>query len=260
MIHPTAILHANAKIDASVEIGPYCVIDECVTVGPDCVLASHVHLTGHTTIGAKNRFHAGAIIGDAPQDLKYADEPTRVRIGDGNTFREHVTVHRSNSVDEDTTIGSDNFLMANSHVGHNSHLGNRIILANGALIGGHVEIHDRVFISGNCLVHQFVRIGTLSLMQGSAGISQDLPPFCISWGVNGLCGLNVIGLRRSDVSADERRELKNLYHLLFRSGESLKSAIEIGAQRFKSESCVEMMKFIGEAKRGVCRHKARIRD
>jgi UDP-N-acetylglucosamine acyltransferase len=260
MIHPTAIVHPGAQVDPSTCIGPFSIIDEHVSVGPDCVLAPQVHLTGHTTIGARNRFHTGAVIGDAPQDLKYRDEPTKVVIGEGNTFREHVTVHRSNSLEEDTTIGADNFLMAHSHVGHNSHLGNRIILANGALIAGHAEIHDRVFVSGSCLVHQFVRLGTLSLMQGGSAISQDLPPFCIAWGENGVCGLNVIGLRRSDVTPADRAELKNLYHLLFRSGENLKSALEIAAKRFQSDSAREMIRFAEDSKRGICRHKSRIRE
>ena len=125
-------------------------------------------------------FHAGSVIGDAPQDLKYQDEPTRLRIGDRNVFREHVTVHRSNSLDTETVIGSDNFLMVNAHVGHNCMLGNHVIMANGVLLAGHVEVGDRAFISGNCLVHQFCRIGTLALMQGGAAISQDLPPFTVA--------------------------------------------------------------------------------
>ena len=127
MIHPTAIIHPGAQLHESVRVGPYSVIDEHVTVGAGCELGPHVHLTGHTTIGAENRFHTGCVIGDAPQDLKYGGEPTRLIIGDRNLFREHVTVHRSNTPDEDTRIGSENFFMANSHVGHNSIIGNKAI-------------------------------------------------------------------------------------------------------------------------------------
>ncbi|HVY72419.1 MAG TPA: acyl-[acyl-carrier-protein]--UDP-N-acetylglucosamine O-acyltransferase, partial [Verrucomicrobiae bacterium] len=166
MIHPTAVIHSRAQVDAGVTVGPFAVIDEHVVVGANCQIGPHVHLTGHTTIGARNRFHAGCVIGDAPQDLKYHDEPTRLVIGDDNLFREHVTVHRSNKLAEDTVIGARNFFMAHSHVGHNSALANNIILANGALIAGHVTVEDRAFISGNCLVHQFTRIGMLALMQG----------------------------------------------------------------------------------------------
>ena len=124
MIHPTAIIHPGAQLHESVRVGPYSVIDEHVTVGAGCELAPHVHLTGHTTIGAENRFHTGCVIGDAPQDLKYGGEPTWLIIGDRNLFREHVTVHRSNTPSEDTRIGTENFFMANSHVGHNSIIGN----------------------------------------------------------------------------------------------------------------------------------------
>ena len=172
MIHKTAVIHPKAKLDATVQVGPYAVIDENVELGANCVVGPHVYLTGVTKIGSHNKFHAGCVIGDAPQDLKYKNEPTRLRIGDDNVFREHVTVHRSTSVDGETIIGSHNFLMANCHVGHNSQLGDHIIIANGALLGGHVTVQDRAFISGNCLVHQFTRIGTLTMMQGGSGVGQ----------------------------------------------------------------------------------------
>ncbi|MBI3416940.1 MAG: acyl-ACP--UDP-N-acetylglucosamine O-acyltransferase [Verrucomicrobia bacterium] len=253
MIHPTAIIHPQAQLASDVRVGPYAVIDAHVTVGAGCVLGPHVHLTGHTTIGARNQFHAGCVIGDAPQDLKYHGEPTRLRIGDGNIFREHVTVHRSNSLAEDTVIGSENFLMAHSHVGHNCALGNRIILANGALVGGHVSIADRVFLSGNCLVHQFVRIGTLALMQGGAAISQDLPPYTIARGDNTICGLNTVGLRRAGFSAEQRMELKRLYHALFRSRRKLSEALAVARNDFTSECAETMITFVAASKRGVCR-------
>jgi UDP-N-acetylglucosamine acyltransferase len=255
MIHPTAIVHPQAEVAEDVEIGPYAIVDGHVRLGAGCVLGPQVHLTGHTTIGANNRFHNGCVIGDAPQDLKYAGAPTRLRIGDGNVFREHATVHRSNREDEDTVIGSGCFLMAHSHVGHNCHLHDHIILANGALLGGHVEVFDRVFISGNCLVHQFVRIGTLALMQGGSAISQDLPPFCIATGDNGICGLNVIGLRRAGIAAEERAELKRLYHQLFRSGENLTATL--AAAEATGAAARTLLAFLGNARRGVCRHQSR---
>ena len=180
VIHPTAIIHPKAKLDSTVRVGPYAVIDEGVELGADCVVGPHVYLTGLTTIGAGNQFHAGCVIGDAPQDLKYKDEPTRLRIGDHNVFREHFTVHRSTKPDAETIIGSHNFLMANAHVAHNCVIGDHVILANGALLGGHAEVQDRAFISGNCCVHQFCRVGTLALMQGNSAISKDLPPFTVA--------------------------------------------------------------------------------
>ena len=221
-------------------------------MGAHCVVGPHVHLTGHTIIGTHNQFHTGCVIGDAPQDLKYKDEPTRVRIGERNVFREHVTVNRSNKLEEDTVIGSNNFLMANSHVGHKSLLGDFVILANGALLGGHVTVQDRAFISGNGLVHQFVRVGKLALMQGGAAISKDLPPFCIARGDNGICGLNVVGLRRNGFSSEQRLELKKLYHRLFRSGAKLSSAVAAARQEFTSEAAQLLLDFASTTKRGLC--------
>jgi UDP-N-acetylglucosamine acyltransferase len=197
-------------------VGPYAVIDEGVEVGAGCIIGPQVYLTGVTIIGAHNRFYAGCVIGEGPQDLKYNGEATRLRIGDGNVFREHVTVHRSNNAAEETVIGTQNYLMANSHVAHNCHLGDGIILANGALLGGHVTVDDRAFISGNCVVHQFVHVGTLALMQGGSAISKDLPPYTVARGDNGICGLNTVGLRRAEVPAADRLELKQLYRALFR--------------------------------------------
>jgi UDP-N-acetylglucosamine acyltransferase len=252
MIHPTASIHPGAQVDASAVVGPYAVIDEHVVLGPDCRVGPHVVLTGHTTIGAGNVFHAGAVIGDAPQDLKYQGEPTRLRIGDRNVFREHVTVHRSNKLAEDTVIGSDNLLMAHCHVGHNSHLGNHIILVNGALLAGHVTVADRVFISGTCMIHQFVRIGTLALMQGGSGTSKDLPPYTVARGNNRICGLNTVGLRRAGLGSEQRVELRRLYHALFRSGQRWKVALEAARRDFTSAEAVVMLDFIAASKRGVC--------
>lgn len=252
MIHPTAIIHPNAKLDSTVSVGPYAVIDEGVKAGPNCIIGPHVYLTGQTTIGANNHFHAGCVIGDAPQDLKYANEPTRLRIGEDNVFREHVTVHRSTTIEGETIIGSHNFLMANCHVAHNCRLGDYVIMANGALLGGHVEVGDRAFISGNCLVHQFIRVGTLALMRGGSGISKDLPPFTIARGDNGICGLNVVGLRRAGFDAEQRMELKRLYRALFRSGKNLREALAAAREQFRGDAVKTMLDFVQSAQRGVC--------
>jgi UDP-N-acetylglucosamine acyltransferase len=252
MIHPTAIVHAKAQLDSTVDVGPYCVIDEHVVIGPECQLGPHVYLTGHTLIGQGNRFHAGCVIGDAPQDLKYRGECTRLRIGDGNVFREHVTVHRSNNLHDETVIGSNNFLMAHSHVGHNACVADSVIVANGALLAGHVTVETRAFISGNCLVHQFVRVGTLALMQGGAAISKDLPPFTVARGDNGLCGLNTVGLRRAGIPSNERLELRKLYHGLFRCGLRLRTAVEQCRRQFTGQRAAVLLDFVASAKRGVC--------
>jgi UDP-N-acetylglucosamine acyltransferase len=233
-------------------VGPYTVIDEGVEVGPECVIGPHVYLTGLTAIGAQNRFYAGCVIGEAPQDLKYTGEPTRLRIGDHNVFREHVTVHRSNKSAEETVIGSRNFLMAHSHVAHNCRLGDEVILANGVLLAGHVTLHDGAFLSGNCLVHQFVRVGTLALMQGGSAISVDLPPYTVACGGNTLCGLNTVGLRRAGLAPAARLELKQLYHALFRGGRNLRAAAAAARKQFSSAPARTMLDFIAASTRGVC--------
>jgi len=253
MIHPTAIIHPQAKLDPSVCVGPYAVIDADVELGAGCVLGPHVYLTGVTKIGAGNKFHAGCVIGDAPQDLKYRDEPTRVTIGDNNVFREHVNVHRATKPDGVTAIGSNNFLMANAHIAHNCVIGNHTIISNGVLIAGHAEIHDRAFLSGNSLVHQFCRVGTLAIMQGGSGISKDLPPFTVARGGNGIFGLNVIGLRRAGFSPADRLELKKLYRVLFRSGKIFSAALTEARATFFSPGAKTMLEFLTTAKRGVCR-------
>jgi UDP-N-acetylglucosamine acyltransferase len=255
MIHPTAIISPKAQLDSTVEVQPFAVIDAHVSLGPGCRVGPHVYLTGHTTIGAHNQFHSGCVIGDAPQDLKYKGDPARVVIGDHNVFREGVTVHGSAKPEEATVIGANNFLMVNSHVGHNACLGSHIIMANGAMLGGHTQVADRVFISGNCVVHQFVRLGTLALMQGSSALSQDLPPFTIARGANGISGLNTIGLRRAQFSAEERLQLKRLYHKLFLSGQNLSGAVAAARLEFTSASAVTMLDFIAASRRGVCRHR-----
>ena len=256
MIHATAVVHPRAQVDASVDVGPYAVIDAGVNIGPHCIVGPHVYLTGLTTIGAHNEFHAGCVLGDAPQDLKYKNAPTRLRIGAHNVFREHVTAHRSNSGAEDTVIGSHNFFMAHCHVAHNCQLSDHIIVANGALLAGHVAVQERAFISGNCVVHQFCRLGMLSFMQGGSAISKDLPPFTVARrGENALGGLNSVGLRRAGYSGQERAELKRLYHALFTSGLNLRAALAEARARFTGAAAQRLLEFVTESKRGVCTAK-----
>jgi len=258
MIHPTAIIHPGAKLHPSVQVGPYAIVDEAVEIGADCILGPQVHITGVTCIGVGNRFHTGCVIGDAPQDLKYKAEPTRLVIGDRNVFREHFTVHRSSKTTGQTVIGSDSFLMLHSHVAHDCVVGNHVILASGALLAGHVTVQDRVFISGNCLLHQFVTVGTLAIMQGGAGISKDLPPFCVAAGMNAICGLNVIGLRRAGVPAADRHELKRAYRTLFRSGLNRAHAVTRAREGCAGVAARELIEFVASSKRGVCADGSRL--
>jgi len=252
VIHPTAIIHARAKLDPTIRVGPYAIIDEGVEIGPHCEVGPYVYITGQTSIGEHNRFFVGCVIGEAPQDLKYKGESTRLQVGDNNVFREHVTVHRSTRPGEATVIGSHNFLMQHSHVAHNAVLGDHVILAGGALLAGHVSVEDRVFISGNCLVHQFVRVGTLALMQGGAAISKDLPPYTVARGGNTICGVNSVGLRRAGLTAADRLELKQVYRTLFRDGKNLKTALQAARAQFSSPAARVLLDFVASSRRGVC--------
>jgi UDP-N-acetylglucosamine acyltransferase len=261
MIHATAVVHPRAQLDSTVTVGPYAVIDEGVELGPGCVVGPHVYLTGLTSVGAHNVFHAGCVIGDTPQDLKYQGAPSRLRIADHNVFREHVTAHRANSVAEDSIIGSHNFLMAHCHIAHNCQLGDHIVIANGALLGGHVMVQDRVFISGNCVVHQFCRVGTLAMMQGGSAISKDLPPFTVArHGLNTLCGLNSVGLRRAGLTTQERMELKRLYHTLFFRSQNLRETLAEARATFASPRTKALLDFVAQSKRGVCTPKGQPDD
>jgi UDP-N-acetylglucosamine acyltransferase len=257
-VHPTAVIDPSARIGRGTRVGPHAVIGEGVVLGEDCEVGPGVHMVKWVEAGARNRFHSGAVIGDAPQDLRHDGSASSVRIGDGNIFREHVTVHRGARAGGVTVLGDGNFLMAGSHVAHDCVLGSHAILANGALLAGHVQVGDRAFISGNCLVHQFCRVGRLALMQGGSAISKDLPPFCIARGDNGVCGLNVVGMRRAGIEPATRLVLRKAYLLLFRSGLGLAEAADTLASGFADEPAVlEWVAFIRSGKRGLCRDTRR---
>jgi UDP-N-acetylglucosamine acyltransferase len=257
MIHPTAVIHPHAHIGEGTRIGPYAVIDAEVRLGPECEIGPHVYITGNTVMGRANRIHAGAVIGDLPQDLRFKGELTAVVMGDENLIREHVTIHRSNNLAEPTRLGNNNLLMADCHVGHNAVVGNHVIIANGTLVGGHSRIQDRAFLSGTCLIHQGTRVGTLCLMQGGSGVSKDLPPYTIASGNNSVCGLNTIGLRRAGFTSAERLELRRLYQMVFRSGRGFRDLLPELERDFTSEKSRVFIEFLKECKKGFCLERRR---
>ena len=255
MIHPTAIVHSNAKLGAGVRVGPHAVIDADVELGADCVIGPNAYLTGRTVIGARNKFHAGCVIGGVPQDLKYKGDPTRLRIGDDNTFREHVTVNCSTTMEGMTVLGSHILIMAGGHVGHDCTVGDHVIMANCSALGGHVTVQERAVLSACVVVHQFLRVGSLSMTQGGSALSQDLPPYVMArHGINLMCGLNIVGLRRAGFTTEERLELKKAYHLLFRSGTNLRQAVAEAREKFTGARTKLLLDFVAATKRGVCRH------
>jgi UDP-N-acetylglucosamine acyltransferase len=231
LIHPTAVIDPNADLHPTVQVGAYAVIGAKVKIGPETTIGPHAVLDGWTEIGARNRIFAGAAIGLEPQDLKYDGSESLVRIGDDNCIREYVTINRPTYAGEVTSLGNGNLLMAYSHVGHNCVLEDQIIIANSVALSGHVHIESRARISGVLGVHQFVHIGRHSMIGGMARINLDVPPYMLVEGNPArVRSLNLVGLKRSGIAnTDEGRTfqaLKTAYRLLYRSGLTLKEALE----------------------------------
>jgi UDP-N-acetylglucosamine acyltransferase len=255
-VHPTAIVSADAHVADGVTIGPYAVIDGPVTIGPDCVIGPHVHLVGPLVIGRANQVGTSTVIGTDPQHLGYQGQPTRTEIGDNNVFREHVTVHRGSHAPGYgvTRIGNNNYLMAAAHVGHDCTVGNHCILANAVLLGGHCELQDRVFMSGSSAMHQFARMGRLSLLTGLEGVSKDVIPFVTVKNRYTVLGVNAIGMKRAGFSPADIRVAREAFRILYRSGLMLRVAIDrLAAEMGDHPVAAEILKFIRESRRGIIR-------
>lgn len=260
-IHPTAIISAESEIADDVVIGPYVVIENKVRIGQGCVIRPYVHLIGPMVLGCRNTVFSGAVLGERPQHTKYNDEPTSTEIGDDNIFREQVTVHRGTSQSWTTRIGNGNFFMANSHVAHDCIVGNNCILANGALVGGHSILHNNAYLSGNAAVHQFVRMGRLSLLSGTSASTKDVPPFVMIQGINVICGVNVVGMRRAGLTHEQIDGVRRAYNLLYRGDNLISIALEkITREVGHVAPVAEMVQFIRDSKRGICLGQDHVRS
>ncbi len=254
--HPTAIIHEGAQIADNVEIGPFCIIGAAAKLSDGVKLQSSVIIEGDTEIGPDTVIYPFASIGLPPQDLKYKNEPTGVRIGAGNIIREYATVHRG-SVGGDgyTRIGDNNFIMAYAHIAHDCKVGGNVVMANAATLGGHVEVHDRAIIGGVTAIHQFVRIGTFAMVGGFSGVGLDVPPFTTASGPRAkLFGLNLVGLKRSGYSKEAINGLNQAYKILFRSKSTFKEALKKVQEELPcTEELSIFLEFIKESKRGIMR-------
>jgi UDP-N-acetylglucosamine acyltransferase len=259
-IHPTALVDPAASLDPQVTVGPFAVIERDVQIGTGSVIGPRASVLRYSRIGCNCRIHAGAVIGDVPQDLAFKEQVSHVRIGDGCVIREYVTIHRGTKPDTVTELGNECFLMACSHVGHNCKLGNQVILANGVLLAGYVEVGERAFISGNAVVHQFVRIGRLAMLGGLAAISKDVPPFCTARSItpNAIMCLNIVGLRRAGFTPEGRLAVKRAFKVLYQSGLNVRQAVAQLRQEFPADSpASDIAEFVAGSKRGICRLYAR---
>ena len=251
-IHKTAIIDPAAEIDSSVEIGPYVVIEGPVKIGARTRVMAHAFITSNTAIGSDNVIHPFAVIGDAPQDLSYREEKTYLKIGNGNTIREGVSIHRGSEEGKTTVIGDNNFIMGYSHIAHDCVIGNKVIIANGALLAGHVHIDDQVFISASVLIHQFVDIGRLAMLSGFARVSKGVPPFMTVVGRNTVVGLNVVGLKRAGFTPEERSNIKRAYKLIYRSGLNVGQAVEEIEREDLGPGAAAIVALIQRSTRGIC--------
>jgi UDP-N-acetylglucosamine acyltransferase len=209
LIHPTAVIAADAKLGTGVSVGPYAIIENHVEIGDGCQIAAHAVIHQWVRMGRNNAVHPGAVLGGLPQDLGFKPETeTWVEIGDGNVFREGVTISRATHPSGATRIGSNCYLMNNAHIGHDGQLGDNNILASNVALGGHVKVGNRVFFGGGAVVHQFCRIGSYAILQGLAGINKDVVPFMLVAGRPGKhYRLNLIGLRRAGIDGENLKAL-----------------------------------------------------
>ena len=260
LVHPTALIDPRAELDSSVQVGPYAVIGAHVRIGGGTQVGAHCVIEGHTTIGADNRIFQFASIGAAPQDKKYAGEPTRLLIGAGNTIREFVTINTGTVQDAGVTrLGDDNWIMAYVHIAHDCQIGSHVILANAATLGGHVHLGDWVFVGGLTGIHQFVRVGPHAMTGFQTRLSQDLPPFVTAAGSPAEAqSINAEGLKRRGFSPERIALVKQMYRLLYRKGLTLESARQqIEALRGEvpeADADIALMQgFLSTATRGIVR-------
>ena len=250
MIHPTALIDKEVIADRDIEVGAYAVLGKGVHLGKGVKISPFVHLEGDIFIDDNTFVGTGAVIGGAAQILGLKENTGRVRIGKNNIIREYVTINASSTPEKTTYIGNNNFLMAFSHIAHDCQLGNSIVVCNGALIAGHVQIQDNAFISGNVVLHQFVRIGRLAMIGGLSRVNQDVP-FMMLVGDSRIWGLNLVGLKRKGFSIKEISAVKEAFNILYRKSLSPKNALQ-ELEQIGSQEAKEIKDFILYSKRGIC--------
>ena len=255
MQHPTAIVDPAAELDRDVEIGPYAIVGAGVRLGAGTRIGAHAVVEGPTELGPDNVVFPHAVLGTAPQDRRWAGEPTRLVVGRGNTFREHVTVHRGTAQGRGvTTIGDGGLFMASTHVAHDCVVGDEVVLANGALLAGHVEVAAHAVFGGLCAIGQKLRVGESAMVAAGAMVERDVPPFHIVSGDRAhLRTLNLVGLRRRGFTPDAIAQLERAHRMLFRSGVPLAEALV--ATRAELGDCAQvrtLLEFIEGSSRGIC--------
>jgi UDP-N-acetylglucosamine acyltransferase len=255
-IHPLAVVSPTARIGRDVTIGPFSVIEDDATIDDGCTLASSVVVKEGTTLGPNNRVYEGAILGGPPQHVHVPERPGRVIIGEGNTIREFVTIHRALDEEDATVVGDNNLLMSGVHIAHDCRVGNNTIFTNNALLAGHVTVDDRAYISAGVGVHQFCRVGSLAMVGGHARVVKDVPPFVNIDGQTGfVVGLNQIGLRRAGHSSQEVELLKAAYRLIYRSGLTWTETLRHLQEEFPTGLAARFYPFLSATTRGIVQER-----
>jgi len=252
-IHPTAIIDPGAELADNLVVGPYCVINAGVKLGRGCRLHNNVTIEGPTEIGEDNEFYSYASIGQRTQDLKYDGEPTYLKIGSGNTFREFVTVNRATSAGNSTIVGSHGNFLAYTHIGHDCIVGDHVVFSNNATLGGHVEIEDYVILGGLTGIHQFCRIGAHAITGGFTKIVQDVPPYMVADGNPARTrAINKIGLERRGFSDEARKAIKFAYRTLFREERNVTDALDVlRHMEDRTEEIDHIIAFVEKSERGL---------
>lgn len=255
LIHPSSVVSSKAHLGENVIIGPFCVVEDAAVIGDGTKLISHAVIGEHTTLGSDCTVFPHASVGLAPQDLKYAGEPTTAFVGDRTVIRECVTINRGTTALGTTVVGSDCLLMAYAHVAHDCIVGNNVILANSVNLAGHVEVHDWAIVGGVCGVHQFVRVGKHSMIGGVSRLLQDVPPYTLSGRIPQVVeSLNLVGMRRRGFSEEQIDAIADFYEALYRRGRNNSDAIQAYEAEFENaiDPLVgEIIDFIRTSKRGI---------
>ncbi len=260
-IHPTAIVSPSARLGENIEVGPGAIIEAGAKIGSGCVIQAHAVIEGSATLGDHNLVGYGSIIGSAPQDLSHTSAITsRVVIGNHNSIREHVTIHRGSKEGGVTRVGDHCFLMTGSHLAHDVIVGNQVIITNNVLLAGHIEVGDGAVLGGGSVFHQFIRIGRNVMVSGGLGFRSDIPPFTMAGAFNMLTGLNTIGLRRSGIDSNTRLALKVAYKRVFLGVKPRREAVQELLQLEHPTEVREFLEFIASSKRGCCMARKRDRD
>jgi UDP-N-acetylglucosamine acyltransferase len=253
LIHPTAVIDPEATLAPDVQVGPYAIIEGPVEVGPECIIEAHACLSGPLSMGAENFVGHGAVLGKSPQHRGYRGESTSLRIGDGNVFREFVTIHRGTSAGGGVTwIGDRNMFMIACHLGHDVHVGNDCTVVNNALVAGHAVLQDGCILSGQTAIQQRVRVGRLAMLGGMGSSTKDIPPFILQQGQNCVTGINLVGLRRAGLCSTAIDGIRQTFRIFYREGLTQSVAIErIESELGSITEVAEFIAFIRESKIGI---------